>query len=486
MSFVQKIIGYVTNNGLEVDSNNRAKVNLAQVTDGSGLTGEPKQVGAVRMFSENDAGEITGEPYLYSPETDDDYRLRTVADFLFDRETLTYLAQNVKKHQQTASVMTANYSAAGLASNASLITTTGAAITWGTYATFPLSGNSNLYVEFSLSRNDAVPINTVYDIGFFNRGAVAPYAPVDGIYLRMTPAGLFLVMNSNGTETVISPESQPTIENLQKQTFILSITQGEVKLWLDSTLLCIADTPIGQSTPMMSSAASFSWRHGIVGGAAGAVFQVTLNSYNVVLSGNSMSDIASRIGNRVSGSYMGLSGQTLGSLANYANSANPAAAVPTNTSAPLGTGLGGQYWETDTLAVTTDGIIDSFQNPALTANAQAQRLVITGVKIESYVQTTLTGGGYVAQWSLAFGHTAVSLATADSANTKAPVRIALGAHSVAANSAALTKLATVEMTFSNPIYVNPGEFIAAVKKKVGTAPSAGVIAHVITFDYGWE
>lgn len=102
------------------------------------------------------------------------------------------------------------------------------------------------------------------------------------------------------------------------------------------------------------------------------------------------------------GSYQGLSGGTMGSLANYANSANPTAAVPTNTTAALGTGLGGQYWETDTLAVNTDGIIMSYQVPAASANYSGKCLSIRGVKIDTFVQTALTGGGYNEIWAIAF------------------------------------------------------------------------------------
>jgi hypothetical protein len=103
------------------------------------------------------------------------------------------------------------------------------------------------------------------------------------------------------------------------------------------------------------------------------------------------------------------------------------------------------------------------------------------------VQTALTGGGYVAQWSLAFGHTAVSLATAEAANAKAPRRIALGVQSVASGAVALTVLSEVLVNLNEaPVYVNPGEFVQLVKKKVGTAPSAGVIAHTVTVVYSWE
>jgi hypothetical protein len=236
----------------------------------------------------------------------------------------------------------------------------------------------------------------------------------------------------------------------------------------------------------MSAALPFSVRHAIVGGAAGAAIQAILSNYNIRAGGFLIANEMGDIGNRCYGSHQGLSGGTLGSLASYSNSANPTAAVPTNTTAALGTGLGGQFWETDTLAVTTDGIIDSYQVPAGTVNVAGRRLVISGVTIDSYIQTALTGGGYNAQWCLAFGHTAVSLATAEAAATKAPRRVSLGSNTVASGAAALTQLSRVSQTFQRGIYVNPGEFVAVVKKKVGTAPSAGVVAHMITFDYGWE
>lgn len=144
-----------------------------------------------------------------------------------------------------------------------------------------------------------------------------------------------------------------------------------------------------------------------------------------------------------------------------------------------------QCWETDTLAVTTDGIIDSYAVPAASVGVAGRRLVIRGVKISSFVQTALTGGGYVAQYSLAFGHTTVSLATAEAATTKAARRVPLGLQAVAAAAAAGVVLQTVEMDFGDAsIFVNPSEFVAVVKKKIGTAPSAGVIGHIVTFAYG--
>jgi hypothetical protein len=89
--------------------------------------------------------------------------------------------------------------------------------------------------------------------------------------------------------------------------------------------------------------------------------------------------------------------------------------------------------------------------------------------------------------SSAFGGTAASLATGETANGKAHRRVPLGLQAVAAAAAAGVVLSRVGMSFADgPIYVNPGEFVQVVKKKIGTAPSAGVIGHLITFIYGWE
>ena len=230
-------------------------------------------------------------------------------------------------------------------------------------------------------------------------------------------------------------------------------------------------------------------RQAITGGTAGGVIQCLVGAYNVRLGGVSYATAPAIAGNRMYGSYQGLSGGTMGSLASYVNNTNPTAAVPSNTAltANLISGLGGQCIETDTLAVNTDGIIMSYQVPSGTANIAGRRLVVRGVKIDSFVQTALTGGGYNAVWVLNFGHTAVSLATAEAATTKARRVVPLGANSVASAAAALTQLPTISLDLGDaPVYVNPAEFISISKKKVGTAPSAGAIYHLITVVYGWE
>jgi hypothetical protein len=377
-----------------------------------------------------------------------------------------------------------------------LITTTTTGVQLSTYADFPVVGTTTLSLDTELAFSAQPQTNSFIEWGIGNP-ATQLVAPSDGIFFRLSSAGLQGISSFNGAETStgIFPLALNTgtwvYTNAKRYQFICYQSTIEAIFWVNdgtgAVLLGRIPLPTAQPRMSLGTSAKAFFKHRITGGAAGGALQCSIGAYNVRLGGVNYSTLPGTNGNRLFGSYQGLSGGTMGSLANYANSANPTAAIPTNTTAALGSGLGGQFWETDTLAVTTDGIIQSYQVPASTVNAAGRRLVIRNVVIDSYVQTALTGGGYVAQWSLAFGHTSVSLATAEAATTKAPRRVPIGIQTVASAAAALTVLPRVTIDFGDaPVFVNSGEFIQVVKKKVGTAPSAGVIAHMVTYTYGWE
>jgi hypothetical protein len=457
----------------------------------------PERVGGVKIYGANDEGDVTGVVRLQSPEVDVDYRLRTSADLLLDEEVFNYTAQNTGKTTYSNTTMAATWTAGQFTTNSGNITTTTTGVSFSSRAYFPATGTQTLSCDMELAFTQQPVTNTIIDFGLFVPGAANPYTPVDGAFFRLNSAGLQGVVSHNGTETStgVFPLADGTgtwaYTNNKRYQFIVYLGGVVAEFWVNdgtgAVLLGHLSLPAANSRMILGAAVPWAIRHAITGGAAGGTISALLGAVNVRLGGSNVGTTVTVQGNRMYGSYQGLSGGTMGSLANYANSANPTAAVPTNTTAALGTGLGGQFWETDTLAVTTDGIICSYQVPAPTVNVPGRRLVVRGVKISSSVQTALTGGGYVAQYSLAFGHTSVSLATAEAAAAKAPRRIPLGHQSVASAAAALTLLQDVVLDLGDaPIFVNPGEFIAVVKKKVGTAPSAGVIAHLVTFIYGWE
>lgn len=477
-------------------THNLQVVTPGRTSAGVAVGGGEANAGAVAFFSENDPGEETGARFVRSPETDSDFRLRVAHDNFLDRETFNYTAQNTGKHSHTFTTLTATVSSSGLLLNSGNITTTTTGMTFGTHAEFPVGlGATVTYFETSAAWSAAsVPSNVVVDIGAFRRGASTAFAPTDGAYFRASSSGWFGVLNRGGVETQVALTGFTPVAN-QNYLLGLALSEKRARFWIDDVLYGELEN-VGAGQPFTSASLPWSVRQAIVGGAAGAAFQTVVTDYTISSGGGQFLASLDLVGNRTLGSYQGLSGGTMGSLANYANSANPTAAVPTNTTAALGTGLGGQFWETASLAVNTDGIICSYQVPAGTTAVQGRRLVIRGISLASYIQTVIVGGPFICQYSLAFGHTAVSLATAETgsfvtATAKAPRRIALPpltqvVTAAQAVSTMVSEPGSGEIKFDAPVYVNPGEFVALVTKHVGTVGTSGTIAHVVAFDYGWE
>lgn len=472
-----------------------SEFNLQVITPGYNADGTIKGGGnanASAMFSENDSGTKTGARYTASPETDDDYRLRISTEALFDNETFNYVAQNTGKFVYRNTTMTNAWTAAGLTTNSGNITTTTTGTSFATYAEFPILGASQLYAEFEGSFNNQPTTNAIIDFGMFRLAITNPFAPTDGVYFRLNSSGLFGVINSNGSETTTSAFDFVYTNNGKYQ-FIIAFHEREVEFWINNVLYASLSTPIGQGQPCMSASLPIAMRHAIVGGAAGAALSFTLNDYALSIGGVNISQTASILGQRVYGSYQGLSGGTMGSLATYPNSTNPTAAAPSNTAltANLPAGLGGQGSVTAAVAAATDGIWGSYQVPAGTVNVQGRRLVVRGVIIDlvnngAAVATTAT----TIQFSLAFGHTAVSLATAEAVAAKAPRRLPIGFATWAVGAAVGQGPQGGRITLDlgdSPVFVNPSEFIQLVGKfLIGTATASQTINFIWQPVYGWE
>jgi hypothetical protein len=467
---------------------------MAKVITETDVATNPGNVGGIRIFSENDSGSQTGAAELISPESDVDYRLRVSQDLVLDDENFNYTAQNTGKHSYANTTMTNTWTAGQLTTNGSSITTTTTGTVLATYSAFPNTGTTTLGADIEAAFSAQPTTNSFIEFGLGIPGAQT-VAPTDGVFFRLASDGLKGVASFNGAESVVNFTGF-TYTNNKRYQYIVYIGQVKAVFWCNdgagAVKLGEIPLPNAQGRMCMAAGVQFFIKHRITGGAAGGVLQGLFGAYSVRQGGTNNISTASVAGNRMYGSYQGMSGGTMGSLANYANSANPTAAVPTNTTAALGAGLGGQFWETASLAVNTDGIICSYQVPAAGVNAQGRRLVIRGIGLTSYIQTVIAGGPFVCQYSLAFGHTAVSLATAEAATTKAPRRIALAnlTQVVTATQAVSTMVSQPGGAYVDfgdaPVYVNPGEFVSLVTKHVGTVGTSGTIAHVVTFVYGWE
>ena len=176
-----------------------------------------------------------------------------------------------------------------------------------------------------------------------------------------------------------------------------------------------------------------------------------------------------------------------GQTSNYTNSlATGAGAALSNTSAGTFTTLGGQFTVLPTLTAGTDGILCSYQIPAGSNTTPGRALHITGIRIQGAVTTVLAGGPVIYEYALGVGSSAVSLATTDSATTKAPRRMPLGTSTYILNAPVASIGAPVSVQFKSPIVAEAGSFVTVIAKNVGTVTTTGAIVHLVTFDGYWE
>ena len=490
------IVGGTSGNKQEVNSLNHAKT----VTETNAIA-NPSNIGGVRNFSENDQGYITAATKLASPEVDVDYRLRASSDIILDEENFFYSAQNTGKHFTSATSTAATFSGGTLTINSGSIITAGTGYRLVTYGYFPIIGTQTLSADFELAFSAQPQTQVTCEFGVGLPG-IETAAPSDGVFFRLNSSGLAGIASFGGAE--VSTGIFPLAANAgtwaytssKRYQFIVYANAISAEFWVNdgtgAVKLGEIQLPAAQGRICQSMAVQAFLKHRIGGSNAGGVLQLLAGGYTVRLGGAPYATLLGEMGNRAYGSYQGLSGGTMGSLAAYANSTNPTAAAPSNTAltANLPSGLGGQGLVTAAAAAATDGIWGSYQVPAGTTTVQGRRLVVRGIIIAAVntgaaVATTAT----TIQFSLAYGHTAVSLATAEAAAAKAPRRIPLGimTWAVAAAIGQGPQNGPIKVPFASPIFVNPAEFIALVGKfLVGTATASQTINFTWALDYGWE
>lgn len=491
-----RIEGNTSGNVVEVNAANQAKV--VPETDAST---NPGNVGGIRAFQEKDQGVLTGAVSLISAEPDTDYRLRVSQDALLDEETFNTTAQNTGKHSYSTTTLANTWTAGQLTTNSGSITTTTTGSSFSTYAFFPFAGTTTLSADTEVGFSAQPQTNSFVEWGTGLAGT-ATGAPADGVFFRLSSGGLQGIASFNGTEvsTGIFPLSAGAgtwlYTSAKRYQFISYQSATEAAFWvndgLGAVLLGSIKLPAGVGRLAMASSGQYFFKHRITGGAAGGVLQATVTAYSVRQGGVNYSDAMAVVGSRAFGSYQGLSGGTMGSLSTYPNSTNPTAAAPSNTAltANLPGGLGGQGLAIAAAAAATDGIWSEYGVPAGTVNVPGRRLKISGIRLDTVnlgaaVATTAT----TIQFSLAFGQTGVSLATAETATTKAPRRLGLGIASwlIGAAIGQQPNEGAILLTLANPIYVNPGERVAlAGKFLAGTATASQTIQFLLTYDAGWE
>ena len=518
MALDAAIRGVTSGTGAEVAGTNQLKIIPENNTNNN-----PNNLGGVRVYAENDQGlaapyGTVNVPNLTSYEADLDYRMRVANDSLLDEEQISYSAQNFTKHGMWATTFVPTWTTAGYATQATTpITTAAAASQFRTYKTFSMQGTETLSVDmeiaFTYATGAALASPIVIEGGFGLSATSTPYDQFDGAYWRLSSAGMYLVMRNNNSSdsAVVGPLIAPDQSGTnvwqpisgRKYQIILYLTPRTIQLWINdpsTNVVWLAGTlnaSVGLGSPVASAnQCVFLRQYQVTAPAVGSY--ATLSRYSVrrggAIAANSLADIASRTVESILS--QGTLTTTSANTVTTGSVTRPSAAVLLNTAA-LATGLSALALETATLAVGTDGILLAYQNPALptttgTTYAQARRLRIDGVRIGTSVQTAFTAGGFVKHFYIAYGSTSVSLAgvATDTVTTKAYRRVMLEfTQAYTATQAAGTLPAAVGssyMVLKNPVYVNPGEYVALCSYHIGTAGTAGVLQHNMAFDYAWE
>lgn len=480
-------ISGLTGTVADVDTNSNLRVTLPP---------DAEQSGYARPLSEVDAGYVTGATRLLAAEVSEDYRTRSELDTLLDDHKFNETTQALKKHKYINTTMTNAWASGYLTTNSSNITTNTTGTLVQTYRYFPVFSAAQTYCYFKLAFTGTWAVtNTVIDIGLYTSGQTNPFAPTDGVYFRANSSGLKLVANYNGAEQTssvfkVSSGGADFIPALgESYDCILTVSDVGCVAWMDlkdgngPVVMARLGTP-STGVPLMAGSAPFSIRHAIVGGAASAVINARVTKYTISNGGFATNRLWP-----TAMTGMGLSAvQSLtAGLANYANSAAPTSATLSNTAAGYTT-LGGQYQFAAVAGAETDYALFAFQVPSPTTAVTGRNLVIRGVWVDTYnTGAAVATTGTLLQWSLGVGSTAVSLATADAATTRARAVVPLGVQSFAVGAAIGAQATRIDINLDAPLVVEAGTFVHVIlKMPIGTATASQVIRGVVGFNGYFE
>lgn len=470
----------------KVNSDNQIEVKLSNPQDTTGVE-DTGRVGGVRLFGEVDAGTVTGTAKLKAVEVTNDYRLRVGLDQTAFNELFPGATLNSTLWTAPTTTATVTVSGGFANLNAGASVASGAVARLTTYRNFPCYRSYTTYFEAGVQFSSLPVAGNVCEWGSFISTGVT--SPTDGVFFRINSSGeLRGVVNFNGTETQSSTIDFTSLVGVNiSRAFLIYVISNKALFWIDNVLVAEVNAPMSQGQITSSMNLPLSFRN--YNSTATSTAQIMkVSNVNVTFADMNTNKIWSHILTGA-GAHLsqGQTGQTLGTTALYTNSlATGAGAAMTNATAALGSGLGGQFTALPTLAVGTDGIVSSYQVPLGTATAPGKSLYITRITLNSAVTTALTGGSVLYAYSIAYGHTAVSLATTETTTSKAPRRVPIGFQSFVANATLGTTATTLDLDLNSPIVVQPGEFVQLVAKNLGVVTTAGTITFLIGFGGYWE
>lgn len=462
------VTGGATNgNKLAIDASNQAKVALPTTAAAAGWAKVANADGDSFQFGNN--GRL---------------KIGQVHSLLYDPIEASNLNTNI--WTTSTSTMTIVQASSVLTLNS------GTSTTANTYAIISSNRSFQQLSEFPLNVMFRAKViaqaNSVIEFGLGLAATNA--APTDGVFFRVDSTGVLKgVINFNGSETLTA--ALATISASNVYSFELSIEDDQVLFEISigngsAEETTVARTflglPTAQAGPTLNSRLPIFARVYNTATPPASAPQLVLGSVasfqNDVAMDRPWTHTKAGQGLNVVQSPVTAFSQTQG----WANAANPTTITPANAAGSAYTTLGGQFSFNAPVTGATDLAIFAFQVPA-GFQFYVTDVFVSAVNAGAAVATTAT----ILQWALAVNSSAISLATADGANTWQPRRLALGVTSwiVAAGIGAPAN--DIDRSFNCPIVCEPNRFIhVLIKPLLGTATASQVIQGIVTINGYWE
>ena len=494
------IIGSVSLNPSEVDVNGNVLVNLPTNLNNPGFVNLSGQIaGATTGLNQNRAVTVSSEGRPHVGVS------RPIFYNNFASSATAANAIPIDAWKTTATTMTngAGSTYGGfLLMNASAINTLTTGIYMNTYGTFPTYGAFETAYEWeAVTINCNGAANKCVELGAGLVTSATSVGLLDGFCFRWTVAGtLFGVISLNGTEYQSAAITQPADGGINRYT--IRVTQNGCEFYINQLLQAVLAIPAGSVGPGYQTNPPMLIRVYNNTSAPALAPQIKIAECWITQHGmdwqKPWSQISSGMQQHASnvpyGQAMVAGGTTTTNQGGTSGGAAvPAAATGTNTAiltgcATLG-GVAQMTAQVSNAAAAGNMIFFSYLVPVQTATQSSKRLVITGVNI-----SCMNNGATVATtptsllWSLYWGNTAVSLATNDAANAKAPRYLTLGINSAAIGAViGGTYDKDIVRAFTTPVVVNPGEYVGVCARFiVGTATVSQSVVAAVAIEGYWE
>ncbi|MCZ2224549.1 MAG: hypothetical protein LC122_13070 [Chitinophagales bacterium] len=442
-----------TSNILNVNSDNEL---------GIALQNDKNLAGNISMLSEQDDGSIL-RISRSKIKSSTDRKLHVDKETILANEIFSGTSYNTHFWYGLSTAMAITAGNGFLTLNANSNIANNSSARFNSYQHFPINSSSNIYLETNLLFTSFPLSGNVCEWGFGIAAGVT--APTDGILFRISASGdlrpFFIYDGSEIQGNIIDFKKHVGVGQLTN--FIIAINKKSCKFWINDALASEIILPRSAAFFTSTYALPILFRTYNIG-VLTTPQSIKISSVNVSTGNmNFEKDWKHQSSGMLRHSSTIQPGTISRQTAQWANSANPTAAAPTNSSAALGSGLGGIFIaNVSGLAAGTDYIISPYQVPVGTSSLPGRTLYITGLNISTVNAGAANGAGGSTTWVVTASHnsTTLALSAGDSPAQKAGRKIPLGTQSIPAN-APIGAVATnsIYKNFESPLVISQGSYI---------------------------